>query len=130
MKIVKKRREVTKQLENGELEYIFTVDLFNEGIDIPSLNQIVMLRNTQSSIIFIQQLGRGLRKFPGKDYVTVIDFLGNYKNNYLIPIALNGDKSRDKDQVVRESKLPQVIDVSTINFTEVASQRILDSLEK
>ncbi|MDD7747104.1 MAG: DEAD/DEAH box helicase family protein, partial [Lactobacillus johnsonii] len=126
----KKRVEVTKKLENGELEYIFTVDLFNEGIDIPSLNQIVMLRNTQSSIIFIQQLGRGLRKFPGKDYVTVIDFLGNYKNNYLIPIALNGDKSRDKDQVVRESKLPQVIDVSTINFTEVASQRILDSLEK
>ncbi|MDY6042069.1 MAG: DEAD/DEAH box helicase family protein, partial [Lactobacillus johnsonii] len=118
----KKRVEVTKKLENGELEYIFTVDLFNEGIDIPSLNQIVMLRNTQSSIIFIQQLGRGLRKFPGKDYVTVIDFLGNYKNNYLIPIALNGDKSRDKDQVVRESKLPQVIDVSTINFTEVASQ--------
>ena len=126
----KKRVEVTKKLENGELEYIFTVDLFNEGIDIPSLNQIVMLRNTQSSIIFIQQLGRGLRKFPGKDYVTVIDFLGNYKNNYLIPIALNGDKSRDQDQVVRESKLPQVIDVSTINFTEVASQRILDSLEK
>lgn len=126
----KKRVEVTKKLENGELEYIFTVDLFNEGIDIPSLNQIVMLRNTQSSIIFIQQLGRGLRKFPEKDYVTVIDFLGNYKNNYLIPIALNGDKSRDKDQVVRESKLPQVIDVSTINFTEVASQRILDSLEK
>lgn len=75
----KQRIEVTHQLENGELEYIFTVDLFNEGIDIPSLNQIVMLRNTQSSIVFIQQLGRGLRKFPGKDYVTVIDFLGNYK---------------------------------------------------
>ena len=89
-----------------------------------------MLRNTQSSIIFIQQLGRGLRKFPGKDYVTVIDFLGNYKNNYLIPIALNGDKSRDKDQAIRESKLPQVIDVSTITFTEIASQRILASLEK
>ncbi len=126
----KRRAEVTQQLENGEIEYIFTVDLFNEGIDIPSLNQIVMLRNTQSSIVFIQQLGRGLRKFPGKDYVTVIDFLGNYKNNYLIPIALNGDKSRDKDQAVRESKLPQVIDVSTINFTEIASQRILASLEK
>ena len=126
----KRRARVTKQLENGEIEYIFTVDLFNEGIDIPSLNQIVMLRNTRSSIVFIQQLGRGLRKFPGKDYVTVIDFLGNYKNNYLIPIALNGDKSRDKDQAVRESKLPQVIDVSTINFTEIASQRILASLEK
>ncbi len=121
----KRRADVTQQLENGEIEYIFT-----EGIDIPSLNQIVMLRNTQSSIVFIQQLGRGLRKFPGKDYVTVIDFLGNYKNNYLIPIALNGDKSRDKDQAVRESKFPRVNDVSTINFTEIASQRILASLEK
>lgn len=126
----KKRAEVTHKLEEGAIEYIFTVDLFNEGIDIPSLNQVVMLRNTQSSIVFIQQLGRGLRKFPGKDYVTVIDFLGNYKNNYLIPIALNGDKSRDKDRAIQESKLPQVIDVSTINFTQVASEKILDSLEK
>ncbi len=77
---------VAQQLENGELGAYFTVDLFNEGIDIPSLNQIVMLRKYQSSIIFIQQLGRGLRKFP-KDYVTVIDSHRKYKNNYLIPIA-------------------------------------------
>ena len=56
------REKVVKQLEDGELEYILTVDIFNEGIDIPSVNQVVMLRNTQSSIIFVQQLGRGLRK--------------------------------------------------------------------
>ena len=82
------REKVVKQLENGKLEYILTVDIFNEGIDIPSVNQVVMLRNTQSSIIFVQQLGRGLRKHKSKDYVTIIDFIGNYKNNYLIPIAL------------------------------------------
>ena len=76
------------QLENGVLDYILTVDIFNEGIDIPSINQVVMLRQTQSSIIFIQQLGRGLRKHDSKDFVTIIDFIGNYKNNYLIPIAL------------------------------------------
>ena len=64
------------------------MDIFNEGIDIPSVNQVVMLRNTQSSIVFVQQLGRGLRKHDSKEYVTIIDFIGNYKNNYLIPIAL------------------------------------------
>ena len=91
------REKVVKQLEDGKLEYILTVDIFNEGIDIPSVNQVVMLRNTQSSIIFVQQLGRGLRKHKSKDYVTIIDFIGNYKNNYLIPIALFGDKSMNKD---------------------------------
>jgi superfamily II DNA or RNA helicase len=56
-----------------------------------------MLRPTESAIIFIQQLGRGLRKIDGKSYVTVIDFIGNYENNYLIPIALYGDTSYNKD---------------------------------
>ena len=55
-----------------------------------------MLRPTESSIIFIQQLGRGLRKSSNKEYVTVIDFIGNYKTNYLIPIALSGDQSQNK----------------------------------
>ena len=82
------RAHRVNQLENGVLDYILTVDIFNEGIDIPSINQVVMLRQTQSSIIFIQQLGSGLRKHNSKDFVTIIDFIGNYKNNYLIPIAL------------------------------------------
>lgn len=124
------RQKVVNQLQAGQLNYIFTVDLFNEGIDIPSLNQIVMLRNTQSSIVFIQQLGRGLRKYPGKDFVTVIDFIGNYKNNYLIPLALNHDVSRLREKAIREVKLPQLLGVSTINFSQVASQKILNSLEK
>src|SRR5699024_11608394 len=68
------REETIKMLENGSLQYILTVDIFNEGIDIPSLNQIVMLRQIESSIIFIQQLGRGLRKHKSKDFVTIIDF--------------------------------------------------------
>ena len=67
------RQRTISLLQSGKIEYIVTVDLFNEGVDIPELNQIVMLRNTQSSIVFIQQLGRGLRKYPNKEYVTVID---------------------------------------------------------
>ena len=68
-----------------------------------------MLRNTQSAIVFIQQLGRGLRKYPGKEFVTILDFIGNYKNNYLIPIALNQDNSRDKDKVKRESEITSIL---------------------
>lgn len=122
------RLAAVKKLEHGELEYIMSVDLFNEGIDIPSLNQIVMLRNTQSSTVFIQQLGRGLRKYPHKDFVTILDFIGNYKNNYLIPLSLNDDRSCDMDQARRETKIPTLIDVSTINFSRIAAQRILQSL--
>ena len=126
----KRRSEVIAELVNGKIEYIIAVDLFNEGIDIPSLNQIIMLRNTQSSIVFTQQLGRGLRKYPGKNFVTVLDFIGNYKNNYLIPIALNQDTSHDKDRAKRETRLPSLIDVSTINFSKVASEKILASLDQ
>ena len=94
------RKEAIIKLESdsqNKLDYIFTVDIFNEGIDIPKVNQILMLRPTNSAIIFVQQLGRGLRKVKGKQYVTIIDFIGNYQNNYLVPIALYGDTSYKKD---------------------------------
>ena len=123
------REKVVKQLEDGKLEYILTVDIFNEGIDIPSINQVVMLRNTQSSIIFVQQLGRGLRKHKSKDYVTIIDFIGNYKNNYLIPIALFGDKSMNKDNYRRELREPNILSgLTTVNFEEVAKEQIFKSI--
>lgn len=126
----KRRQKAIDALKQGRLEYIISVDLFNEGIDIPQLNQIVMLRNTKSSIVFIQQLGRGLRKYPGKDFVTVIDFIGNYKNNYLIPLALNGDRSCERDLARRETKLPSFVGLSTINFSQIASTKILESLSQ
>lgn len=123
------REQAIAKLENGELQYILTVDIFNEGIDIPFLNQIIMLRQTQSSIIFIQQLGRGLRKHNSKDYVTIIDFIGNYKNNYLIPIALSGDQSMNKDNVRRKTVNTDYIQgVSTINFEEIAKKKIFDAI--
>jgi len=123
-----KREELVRQLEQGELQYIITVDVFNEGVDIPCVNQIVMLRNTQSSIVFIQQLGRGLRRFAGKDYVTVIDFIGNYKNNYLIPIALTGDKSRNKNITHDKLDVQQISELSTISFSKIAKERIYESI--
>ncbi|QVY67192.1 DUF3427 domain-containing protein [Polaribacter sp. Q13] len=114
-----------------KLDYIFTVDIFNEGIDIPKINQVIMIRPTQSAIIFIQQLGRGLRKTDNKYYLTVIDFIGNYKNNYLIPIALYGDTSFNKDKIRKlisegSSMIPGE---STINFDEITKERIYASID-
>ncbi len=59
------------------LDYIISVDIFSEGVDVPEINQVIMLRPTESPIVFIQQLGRGLRKSENKEYVVVIDFIGN-----------------------------------------------------
>jgi len=124
------REKQVKKLEDGDINYLITVDIFNEGIDIPSINQVVMLRQTKSNIIFIQQLGRGLRKHASKDYVTVIDFIGNYQNNYLIPIALSGDRSQNKDNVRRSVKDTSYISgVSTINFEYIAKQRIYNAID-
>lgn len=125
------REKQVKRLEIGEIEYIFTVDIFNEGIDIPKVNQVIMLRNTESSIIFIQQLGRGLRKDPSKEYVTIIDFIGNYKNNYMIPMALSGDVSRNKNNLRKDTFDTHFISgVSSINFEKVAKQQIFSSINK
>lgn len=90
---------LTTDTRLDKLDYIFTVDIFNEGVDIPEINQVIMLRETQSPIVFIQQLGRGLRKAENKEYVVVLDFIGNYKNNFMIPIALSGDRTYNKDNL-------------------------------
>ena len=114
-----------------KLDYIFTVDIFNEGIDIPSVNQIILLRPTQSAIIFVQQLGRGLRKTDAKDYLTVIDFIGNYNNNYLVPIALYGDTSYNKDALRKliSSGSSLIPGCSTINFDRITKDKIFKSID-
>ena len=130
----KQRQEAMDSLESnedGSLDYIFTVDIFNEGIDIPKVNQVVMLRPTQSSIIFIQQLGRGLRKNNEKDYVVIIDFIGNYEKNFFIPIALSGNTNFNKDNLrrfVSEGNL-SIPGASTIQFDEISKKRIFNAID-
>jgi superfamily II DNA or RNA helicase/HKD family nuclease len=129
------RANAIERLESDDLDnrldYIFTVDVFNEGIDIPKVNQIIMLRPTQSSIIFVQQLGRGLRKAEGKGYLTVIDFIGNYSSNYLIPMALYGDSSYNKDTlrklIADGSRL--IPGASTVNFDLISKDRIFKAID-
>lgn len=122
------REQAIEKLKNGELTYLVTVDIFNEGIDIPFINQVIMMRKTESVIVFVQQLGRGLRKAQGKEYLTVIDFIGNYKNNYLIPVALTGDQSRTREGIREHVETGQIEGLSTINFELVAKKQILKQL--
>lgn len=124
-------RLLESDLKPEKLDYIFTVDIFNEGIDIPKVNQIIMLRPTQSAIIFVQQLGRGLRKINDKDYLTVIDFIGNYSNNYLVPIALYGDTTYNKDTLrnLISTGSQLMPGTSTINFDRITKERIYQAID-
>lgn len=94
------------QSDTADLEILFTVDILNEGVDIPGVNMVLFLRPTESSTIFIQQLGRGLRKYDNKQYVTVLDFIGNsYKRSVQIAFAL-GSLSKN---FIMEKKLMQAL---------------------
>lgn len=84
------RGEALEQLADGRLKVIFSVDLFNEGVDLPAIDTVLMLRPTESKILFLQQLGRGLRKAPGKEKLVVLDFIGNHHSFLHKPQALAG----------------------------------------
>jgi len=127
---VEERENAVQELTDGKLQYIITVDIFNEGVDIPCLNQIIMMRPTKSSIIFLQQLGRGLRKYVGKESVTVLDFIGNYDENYMIPMAFDRSNTSNKEKIRKQIISPSISGVSTINFEEVARNRVLNAVSK
>jgi len=84
------RAQALERLEAGNLMILFTVDLFNEGVDLPSIDTVMMLRPTESKILFLQQLGRGLRKSEGKSHLVVLDFIGNHHSFLQKPQALFG----------------------------------------
>ncbi len=125
--------DVTKNSKiNDSLDYILSVEILNEGVDIVEVNQVIMLRPTQSPIVFIQQLGRGLRKAQGKKFVVILDFIGNYNNNFMIPIALSGDRTYNKDNIRRflmeGSRI--IPGSSTVHFDEISRNRIYESINK
>jgi superfamily II DNA or RNA helicase len=96
------RDEAISKLNKGDINVVFSVDMFNEGLDVPSVDLVMFLRPTESSTIFLQQLGRGLRKSPGKKYLNVLDFIGNYKKANMIPFLLSG--SSIERETSKESK--------------------------
>ncbi|WP_110926722.1 DEAD/DEAH box helicase [Bacillus massiliglaciei] len=118
--------------DNDELEFIFSVDIFNEGVDIPSVNTVLMLRPTNSPIVFIQQLGRGLRKHKDKTFLTVLDFIGNHSKTFLIAIALNGSRYYDKEslKVAIATGFANIPGATHIQMDKISVERILSQIDK
>lgn len=122
------REIAVERLKKGEIEILFTIDMFNEGLDIPAVDMILMARPTESITVFLQQLGRGLRKSEGKMDLKILDFVGNYKKVDLIPLVfLNkssvGLSGRTMDMVVHEDNLP-------LNCQISFDPKVIDIIEK
>lgn len=118
------------QSETKNLEILFAVDILNEGVDIPGVNMVLFLRPTESSTIFIQQLGRGLRKFPGKDYVTILDFIGNnYRRSVHIALALG---SLSRNSILEKKLLKSMVlnDFKPLGLDEYGVEIKIDDLSK
>jgi len=91
------RDQAIERLRNRDIKVIFSVDMFNEGVDIAELDMVMFLRPTESPIVFLQQLGRGLRLSRGKEYLNVLDFIGNYEKAGRAPLLLSGHYSAQRD---------------------------------
>lgn len=118
------------QDEDAELQILFTVDILNEGVDIPGVNMVLFLRPTDSQTIFIQQLGRGLRNYEGKKYVTVLDFIGNdYKRSVQIAFALG---SLSENFVVEKKLIAALVqdDFKEIGLSDYGVEIHIDELSK
>lgn len=130
---IEKRETYIKELENNSsnLNFIFAVDIFNEGIDIPDINMILMLRPTNSPVIFIQQLGRGLRKTETKEFLTILDFIGNHNKAFLIGMAFTGNSSYDKDHIKYciKNNFSNLSNKINISMDEISKDRIIKQIE-
>ncbi|MCP1225573.1 DUF3427 domain-containing protein [Sebaldella sp. S0638] len=126
-----RRKEITDAFQSGKIEILCVVDIFNEGIDIPDVNLLLFLRPTMSSTIFIQQLGRGLRKVKNKDFVTILDFIGNHKKDYIITQAFSENTLNEKDRLLTEVKnqFSDIPGASYIELDRICQERIISKIE-
>ncbi|MEL0628770.1 DEAD/DEAH box helicase family protein [Psychromonas aquatilis] len=109
-----RRNDALNQLENGDLDVVFSVDLFNEGTDLPAIDTILMLRPSDSKILFLQQLGRGLRLYEQKSHLVVLDFIGNHHSFLNKPAALLGSSSIQ--ETLTKYKEPSLSEGCYINY--------------
>lgn len=126
------RKKAKQELESGRITFIFVVDLFNEGVDIPSVNTVLFLRPTNSITIFLQQLGRGLRLYKGKDCLTVLDFVAQANKKYDFASrfqAILGKKSgRIKEEI--QAGFPHVPKGCSIQLEKIAEKRVLENIRR
>ena len=121
-----KRREAVERLIQGEIKVIFSVDMFNEGLDIRDIDMVMFLRPTQSPTVFLQQLGRGLRKSRGKEFLNVLDFIGNYKKANLIPGFLGSEIIPNKKEYAAGIPVFEYPDECVVDF----DFQLIDLFEK
>ncbi|OCA81263.1 DEAD/DEAH box helicase family protein [Pseudobacillus wudalianchiensis] len=121
------REEAIKALDSGELDIIFTVDLFNEGVDIPSVDTLLFVRPTQSLTVFTQQIGRGLRIAEGKPHCVIIDLIGNYRNAD-IKLQVFDTREKEKDGK-RQTVVPAVPENCRIEF-DLAAIELLKEMNR
>jgi superfamily II DNA or RNA helicase len=126
------RRTIQRRLETREINFIFVVDLYNEGVDIPAVDTVLLLRPTESLTVYLQQLGRGLRLFEGKDCLTVLDFIGQAHKSYQHDIrfrALLDDPTRNVKQEI-EAGLPHLPAGCSVQLERLAKQYVLDNISR
>ncbi|WP_328814245.1 DUF3427 domain-containing protein [Nonomuraea cypriaca] len=125
------RQSALKALRDGEVRFLFAVDLFNEGLDVPDVNTLLLLRPTESATIFLQQLGRGLRRTPEKDVLTVLDFVGQHRKEYRFSNrfqALTGF-ARGRLESQTKNDFPLLPSGSQIVLDRVTKARLLEELK-
>ena len=124
------RRKALTDLQNGTLRALFAVDLFNEGVDLPSVDTLLFLRPTESALVFMQQLGRGLRRFEGKDCVTVLDFIGQSHRKFRFDLRYRAVTGGSRNEVEKqiEQGFPFLPAGCTMQLDRVARQIVLDNL--
>jgi len=121
------RSQAIAMLDRGELDAIFTVDLFNEGIDIPSVDTLLFVRPTESLTVFTQQVGRGLRLHPDKENCVIIDLIGNYRNADIKLSVFDTNPEAKKKKSIVEPTVPQLcsfdLDIRVINLLEEMARK-------
>lgn len=127
-----KREQVRQQLKNGKINFIFVVDLYNEGVDIPEVNTILFLRPTESHVIYLQQFGRGLRNTDDEKHLTVLDFIGEARKEFRFDLRLSsllpGKRHNLKKEI--EQGFPHLPTGCYINFEKKAKERIFKNIQQ
>lgn len=126
------RTSLLKEFRDGSLTFLFAVDVFNEGLDVPDMNTVLFLRPTESLTVFLQQLGRGLRHAPDKDCLTVIDFVGQAHRRYRIDSKLKALLPKNRNTIDREVELdfPHLPAGCSIQLDRIAREYILANIRE
>ena len=124
------RKQALRDLERGDVRIVFSVDLFNEGVDVPTVDALLMLRPTESPLLFLQQLGRGLRKAEGKAVCTVLDFVGHHRKEFRYDRRFRALLGGSRNDVIRqvEHGFPFLPAGCHMELDRVASERVLTSI--